>query len=176
MVRERMKRESSNGKVLETEPFTIFHVAFSIRPDTFSAGRYVLCSHPPGARGGAGRGLAMTDGSKNLTVPRGERSVWDEAPRRHWSDRDVERWVMAGGGGALAFFGARLGGLAGGALAALGGTLAVRAAMGHHDVRIARHWLERTLERQGWMARDRVQNASEASFPASDAPAWTGVD
>lgn len=117
----------------------------------------------------------MADVSKNLTVPRGERSVWEERPHR-WSDRDVERWMTAGGGGALALFGTRLGGLAGGLLAALGGTLAVRAATGHHDLRVARHWAAGRLERRGWIARDRVQHASEASFPASDAPSWTGVD
>jgi len=117
----------------------------------------------------------MTDESKNLTVARGDRSVWDE-PRWRLSDRDTERWMTAGGAGALAIFGARLGGIAGGALGALGGVLAVRAAMGHHDIRVARHWLAQRLERQGWTSRDRVQNASEASFPASDAPAWTGVD
>ena len=117
----------------------------------------------------------MPEGAKNLSVPRSGRNVWDE-PRRRLGDFDTERLLMAAGGSGLAMLGGRRGGLAGGTLSILGGVLAARAAMGHHDLKVVRHWLNRALESRGWLARDTVGHASEESFPASDAPSWTGVD
>ena len=69
--------------------------------------------------------------------------------------------------------GARRGGFAGGLLATLGAVLAVRAAMGRHDVRVARHWMDTAITSQGWRAKDIVHDASEESFTASVAPSWT---
>lgn len=117
----------------------------------------------------------MTDGAKNLMVSRGEKSVWD-APRWQVADWDPERLLTAAGGSGLALAGARRGGFTGGLAAMLGSVLAVRAAMGRHDLSVARHWLDQTFEQRGWRGRDTVQDASEESFPASDAPSWTGVD
>lgn len=117
----------------------------------------------------------MTEGVMNLSAPRGEKNVWDE---RRWelAGCDSERWLTAACGSGLAILGARRGGFAGGMIAMLGCALAVRAAMGRHDVGVARQWLDQAIDRRGWRLRDVVQDASEESFPASDAPAWAGAD
>jgi uncharacterized membrane protein len=117
----------------------------------------------------------MTEGSKNLTVSRGERSVWDK-PRLTdtLSTYDRERWISAAVGVGLAAAGARRGGVIGGLMSAAGAALAIRAASGRHDVGIARDWLEQAARRRGWR-RDVVADASEDSFPASDSPSWTAA-
>src|SRR5512134_4091271 len=69
-------------------------------------------SHESGARHPE---VDMSEGSMNLTVPRGDRSVWDR-PRLAdtLSTYDQERWASAAVGAGLALVGARRGGVAGG--------------------------------------------------------------
>jgi len=114
------------------------------------------------------------DGTRNLMMPRGDKSVWDRPSLTSaLSTCDQERWLMAAAGSTLAMVGARRGGFSGGIVAMAGGVLAVRAAMGRHDLRVARRWIEQTLTEEGWGPTDTVGDSSEGSFPASDSPSWT---
>jgi len=116
----------------------------------------------------------MTDGTKNLMVARGDKSVWDKPGLgATLATYDQERWMTAAWASVLAMIGARRGGFGGGLLAMAGLVLTVRAAMGRRDFSAARECVDRSLQDRGWRAKDVVTASSDESFPASDSPSWT---
>jgi uncharacterized membrane protein len=85
---------------------------------------------------------------------------------------DMERWGSTIGGMMLALFGLSRRSLAGAGLAALGVGLAHRGITGHCGLYQALG-INTACQQVDSECADPVEQASEDSFPASDAPAWT---
>ena len=106
----------------------------------------------------------------NLVQHRGEPSVWDNLERREW---DFERWLAGMLAGAFVVAGLRRRSLTGLLFVIGGGSLGWWAAAGSDERLERRGRLRAALPSKSERASDAVVEASEESFPASDAPSWT---
>jgi hypothetical protein len=106
----------------------------------------------------------------NLEQHRSNMSVWDTATTAPW---DTERWLAALIAGGCLVAGARRRTAGGLLLMVAGGALAWWAAAGIEHRNYRRNRLREKLPTRWRQDDSAVAEASEESFPASDAPAWT---
>lgn len=107
----------------------------------------------------------------NLVQHRSGPSIWDRETESEW---DTERWLLVLMAGAFFIAGMRRGSLQGLLLAAGGTGLGWWATTGIDTRRVRRAYIRQVWPRlRADLAADPVGEASEESFPASDAPALT---
>jgi len=105
----------------------------------------------------------------NLVQHRSGASMWDREPAAEW---DTERWLVAMLASVFMYAGVRRGAVPGLLLTMAGTSLAWWATTGA-EKRLVRRAQLRQVWPKGQRPEDSVIEASEQSFPASDAPSWT---